>query len=472
MNEIKEIICVELDNDFNDEYKYKALMGFNKESYILFCSACRDEKYEIILSNKKQILSDTYKSSKELVKENCIPANDNIKTMDWVYSSIETLKDSIKTVNIKGNLDDICYFVKHNAILKDKELIIGNNLPLTMEVFDKLNDYFGKYDNVLYKIEGNFLPITIEEYRATLIYINNIINMVEKHDYSPLEKLIYVYDIIRSREYNEVDTKEKYYYSRDLTSACLGDYIVCVGFSNIVREILNKLGIPTINLYLNSKINEPSHVRNLVYLNDSIYNINGFYELDVTFGCKKINRKYLLNYRYFLKTPSEMAKSDKENNYDNSFKFIDEKALNDYQQFLKDNILTDNIREIKDSIAEFYMMKEKRILVSKYLDENKFNYYDLLLNYYNLLNRPIDNRTFFDALLRVRNNIFYQDNNQSFGLTELYSILKYSNFKFDNDNSVEQVDDNYIKSWLEKYRTSNGLANRIPVVKLTRGLKE
>ena len=53
MNEIKEIICVELDNDFNDEYKYKALMGFNKESYILFCSACRDEKYEIILSNKK-----------------------------------------------------------------------------------------------------------------------------------------------------------------------------------------------------------------------------------------------------------------------------------------------------------------------------------------------------------------------------------------------------------------------------------
>jgi hypothetical protein len=117
-------------------------------------------------------------------------------------------------------------------------------------------------------------------------------------------------------------------------------------------------------------------------------------------------------------------------------------------------------------------MKEKRILISKYLDENKFNYYDLLLNYYNLLNRPIDNRTFFDALFRVRNNIFYQDNNQSFGLTELYSILKYSNFKFDNDNSVEQLDDNYIKSWLEKYRTSNGLANRIPVVKLTRGLKE
>ena len=58
-------------------------------------------------------------------------------------------------------------------------------------------------------------------------------------------------------------------------------------------------------------------------------------------------------------------------------------------------------------------------------------------------------------------------------LPKVVSVPKWSwYFKFDNDNSVEQVDDNYIKSWLEKYRTSNGLANRIPVVKLTRGLKE
>ena len=175
MSKIKEIICVELVNNIIDEYKYKALMGFNKDSYILFCSACKDENLESILNDKTRILSDATNSSRELVKYKQILESDNIKTMGWVYSRVENLPKDIKTVSIQGNIDDIQYFVKHNEMLKDKEIIIGNNLALNDEMVNKLNYYFGKYDNVLYMIEGNTLPITMEEYKATLLYINNIV---------------------------------------------------------------------------------------------------------------------------------------------------------------------------------------------------------------------------------------------------------------------------------------------------------
>ena len=457
MSEIKEIICVELDNDFNDEYKYKAIMGFNKESYTLYCSAGKNEDYETMLSKKMQILSDADKSSREFVKKRYIRISDNIKTMDWVQSRVENLKDDIKTVNIKGKIDDIYYFVKQNSILTDKELIIGNNMPLNDEDFNKLYKYFGHDDDVLYGIKGNNSPIKIDEYRATLLYINNIVKMVERNNYSPLEKLIYAYDIIRSKEYKEVDTKEKYYYSRDLTSVCLGDYIVCVGFANILREVLNKLGIPTINIYFNSKVNKPSHVRNLVYLDDSAYHINGFYELDATFDCKNRISNYLLSYRYFLKTPQEMAYSDEKNNYVSSFKFINEEVTNDYHQFLNDNILTDQIRKLKDSLNELFMMKEKNVL-----SEKKSSYINLLRQYKDYLNQPVDNITFFNALYHVRSNEYYQDSNlYPYGIKEFYYIIYNSNFKMINGDCIDDLLSN-----------NENLQKNMLGIKLTKSLKE
>ncbi len=468
MSKIKEIICVELVNNIIDEYKYKALMGFNKDSYILFCSACKDENLESILSDKTRILSDATNSSRELVKYKQILESDNIKTMGWVYSRVENLPKDIKTVSIQGNIDDIQYFVKHNEMLKDKEIIIGNNLALNDEMVNKLNYYFGKYDNVLYMIEGNTLPITMEEYKATLLYINNIVNMVKRYNYSPLEKLIYAYDIIRSREYHDVDNINKYYYSRDLTGACLGEDIVCFGFARILREVLNKLNISTINIYLNATFKKPNHVRNLIYLNDTTYNVNGFYELDTTFDCKKPDSNYLLSYHYFLKTIKEMADSDNKNNYLNSFKTIDERVIIDYQQYLSDGILTDNIKRIEESIIMFSILQG----IDINLASDNANNLDLLINYKNLLNRPLDNRVFLDALNNVITNEYYGA--YSYGFKEFYYILRNSNFKFINGFNIEKLGNDkndYIKGWLDSYINNHAMQRIMTGQKLTKCLK-
>lgn len=178
-----------------------------------------------------------------------------------------------------------------------------------------LNDYptikekYQSNPNIYFHIEGNTQPISIAEFEKTYNIINNIVSKIQKLNLSPLEQIMYVYDLARDRVYKEELITEPPYISRDLTSVLLGNRIVCVGFSNIFNQILENLGITSKKDHLKSiDSNEPNHVRNIVYVYDKKYNIEGNYLFDLTLDCKDNidDNTYLNSYRYFAKTKKEM----------------------------------------------------------------------------------------------------------------------------------------------------------------------
>lgn len=189
----------------------------------------------------------------------------------------------------------------YNKIV-DEQIYNLNDYPIIKEQYQHNS-------NIYFYIEGNTHPISLTDFEKTYNIINNIVSKIQKLNLSPLEQIMYVYDLVRDRVYKEELITEPPYISRDLTSVLLGDRIVCVGFTNFFNQILENLGITSKKDHLKSiDSNEPNHVRNIVYVYDKKYNIEGNYLFDLTLDCKDNidDNTYLNSYRYFAKTKKEM----------------------------------------------------------------------------------------------------------------------------------------------------------------------
>lgn len=221
-----------------------------------------------------------------------------------LYSLIINLVNNIKLkyqklleINKATCIEIICNksnFLKGlelGKILNKQVVIDGREIPLV--------DYKKILSNcpvsntnikVLYQDQNSL--ITIDELYQLSILINNITENIQKYNLSPLEKIIYVYDMVKKREYKEC--YEDLHNSRDVDKVLVGNKIVCTGYSNLFNAILRSLGINALPV-ISSQV---KHQRSLVYISDSKYNIDGVYVFDPTWDRKK-DDKYIDNYNYF-----------------------------------------------------------------------------------------------------------------------------------------------------------------------------
>lgn len=148
---------------------------------------------------------------------------------------------------------------------------------------------------------------------------------------SPFEKYIYVYNITKKfKEYKESDIEP--FAARNLYSVLRSEYIVCVGFSNLFGDLLDKLGIK--NMYLSNGVDtsyddinkledfeesnkvavRSGHARRYIYLVDEKYDIDGFYIADPTWD-NDLKEDY---YNHLIMT-------DREASCTKRYSFIDKK---------------------------------------------------------------------------------------------------------------------------------------------------
>ena len=134
------------------------------------------------------------------------------------------LKESSIIDNVNGYiLTDSVYtrdFILNN--IRDRYIYISNRFGANRKDFDFVKERYGDIDNIRFYIEGNTLSIDIDEYRQTIEYIQGIIELVSSHRLSPLEKMLYAYDIVRDRVYKLESGDESPYKSRDLTQVIVG----------------------------------------------------------------------------------------------------------------------------------------------------------------------------------------------------------------------------------------------------------
>lgn len=225
---------------------------------------------------------------------------------DDFNKKVETLKKIIKKcfsiddeINIKNNIiytednTNAYEFIKQN---KDLEIIF--RVSDFKEIIEVLKDE--DYPNLKISFKNSDDNISYKEFYNMYKKLNEIVEFINHYNLSPLEKVMFVYDIVKANEYKKENKNDSYGTSRNLNEIINNDKIVCVGYANLIDFLLKNLGVKSNTIILGYQDKNVQHERNYIYLKDDKYNIDGMFFLDATWDSKK-NDSYIDNYFYFLK---------------------------------------------------------------------------------------------------------------------------------------------------------------------------
>lgn len=238
---------------------------------------------------------------KEVLIDNGIPILSLILSVAIGYNQkynylkeIEKVKEVFIFCNENNFTDALNISKRFNA----KVIISAQKISLIS--YKKLIEDFGVENinefNVYVDYQKNNSPILISTVYKISCIINAVVEEINSYDLSPLEKIMFVYDRVKYRLYE--DDLDDINSSRDLDKVLNGDKIVCAGYSNLFTAVLTSLGINSIPVIdLNIK-----HQRSLAYIKDAKYNIDGVYAFDPTWDKRKSKDdiNYIDRYDYFL----------------------------------------------------------------------------------------------------------------------------------------------------------------------------
>lgn len=277
----------------------------DKDKIVEAINRCKNEEFDY------NVLTDDEIENAEFYKTDFDNDHKNIKMN---YSKFFSGNYDIYLI---GNKEQVTEFLNNNPSVYQKKIIIKNEgyeqISINdSEYVDYLVNNLENLSNVFLDSEGNENDVSIELYKNTIDIIDNISSRINSLNLSPMEKAMYAYDIVRDRKYKFENKKDNARTSRDLSQVLAGDKIVCVGYAEIYDKILKKLGIVSKIQYLRPVSNiGPGHQRNIAYIKDDKYDIDGVYFFDTTWDSKTNKTDNHFNsYRFFARTMKTMNKLD------------------------------------------------------------------------------------------------------------------------------------------------------------------
>lgn len=447
------IVNIELE-EMESTYTYEESI-YNGSLY-LSINASKETSFEELIKDKK-------KFNKALNYYNMMQG-----MMDDKFNNIEFSKTSISyddffekeyELKITGSVEDIIYFLNNNNIECNKILLSPSNRNRVSisdnEFIEELINKLNNTDNIYVYGDGNDKEVSLKAYKKTIEYIDNIVERVKEKNLSPMEQLMYVYDIVRDRKYNGESEEEDASLSRDLTQVITGDKIVCVGFSEIFDKVIKKLGFSS-KIHIMVDYNaEKGHVRNLVYVNDDKYEINGIYTFDPTYDRKTDNTNDHFNYYlFFAKTDDQATMKDRRNKRNYTYKKMSTfySVIDKITEDRKDEIKEDELSTINSLFREIFgkyllgineiMSFDKEFpkehpLYKAIVSMDKEKIYEKILNFYNLFNEPLSQEKFMRILTAVRCKEYYEDEEKfPLDIDKLIEITTNSGYR-DTSNAAK-----------------------------------
>ncbi len=281
---------------------------------------------------------------------------------------IENLKyltnNKTKIIIEEENIEDaIVITTRLKELGKENHVVIDiNNKELVTPKILSNTNYLNGYTDI--RIGLDIIPIKEYLRLEKILY-----QMVEPAcNLSPFERYIYAYNVVKQYKQYKENEKNKSA-SRELYAILENEYMVCVGYSHMLEDLLNKSGIKSIYRSMGVddsydkkdekevvKINWNGHARRLVYINDPKYGIDGFYVADPTWDNDLKNDLY----NHLLLTNEEETETKRYN-------------------FLPTSVSSSSIELMNiQSIEEFYQK------INFYLDRNPES------NLKNLISNSID----------------------------------------------------------------------------------
>lgn len=421
----------------------------------IYLYVSENENIEEVFGDSKSIrkcLSDAIKLDKEMEMEETKFGKYLKGLLNRDDSFYKDIYNDIDTIYIFGTFKDVVKFISNSPSIANKKIILEKEFDLNEEDYLYIKNNLSKYNNILYSISGNDKKVSYDELDKTFNIIDSLTEQVRRMDFSPIEQVMYLYDIVRDKVYTRETEEEGYEVSRDLTSVLLGKKRVCVGYANIMSSVLNKLGFKNEVFCLNPTKGTRGHARNLVYINDEKYNIDGYYFFDATWDSKREedNINYLFSYRFFGNTLEQMNDYDRGRLYSREYPCFTESKFYEAMDLIEDGNLSKVNYEIVKTINRLSkFIKNERIISSHYMlpdyvqkslgKESKYSNEELvdeLSLYLDLFNRNISADKLLKILYEVRKKEYYSEPNKyPFDVNSLFSAVINSDWIFDSPES-------------------------------------
>lgn len=424
---------------------------FNIEDYkgSIFVSTSNDNKIlfdDIVINNNKEN-SNIKENTLEVKSINNFSIEDLDKVFPYIKSDINKVKIKSNTgeysIDISGkdisievtdpdmnisaylfnyfknkgyNVNDVCFCLTNfmrNPVVKD------------YTDFDySLLDSLSTLVNLKVNYEGNTKTSSYDDFKGLVMSMKWYRSLLNDYDLSPVEKLAFGYDIMKTFEYKEA-TNEDVFESREPYKIIKTGNIVCVGYTNMLAEILKGTeGISftdfSVSCYKeDDKTLSGYHSRGLVKVDDDKYDIHGVYVVDPTWdsykknGNKRLGNDYtaLDLYTYFLISPEDYKKVFPHDSVPNFFKKDYE-----YLNLNMDNL--DSYNELSDkdfTDKDLFTFNFKELFDSSVSNERKLEY---------LKGKKLDKKTIMEIVRNTRLAEGFSKENVD---KEMDKILEYYN---------------------------------------------
>lgn len=204
------------------------------------------------------------------------------KEVIYDYSEDSQLKKVTITTENYQEIISLLDHYKKEEIFPDIILNIENKTDPKVTELEKYTQDFN--------IEVNYGALErakLADFTAMRATIDWYKSLTETTMMSPLEKLLYIYDTIKSFPYQA--SKEPMD-SRAVHKIIKTGNIVCAGYSALLTQVLKELGMPATPFGVVTETPEGKtvyHSRSLVHLDDNKYDIHGVYSLDATWDSQR-----------------------------------------------------------------------------------------------------------------------------------------------------------------------------------------
>ncbi len=334
----------------------------------------------------------------------------------YSFGDKEFAKEIQMTFNEKNILSNFDYIMFDNLNENSKKFYNNNKIiheinPLVttgeydMSLSKNVVNFFFN-DDIYFNCFGNQKYISLSTYEYITFYINYLSDLVNKYNFSELEKVLFLYDIVRDRKYISSLKEGNVSESRDLANIIFEKEIVCAGFINLFSVLLNKVNISNSAFKLIcSKNSFSKHARTIAYIKDDKYNVEGIYYFDPTFDCKKDDTNNHYNYyRYFGKTKSQIDFLDNGKHVD-EIKGISTVAADFKKDILEDDttilFLNWDLRKAVNYVSR--LVYDKELLSTANICKNKSAFLEEVIKINNLMYNSLNKEVLRKLITNVRN---------------------------------------------------------------------
>lgn len=166
------------------------------------------------------------------------------------------------------------------------ESLKGKNITFTIPMQPGLNPYYKKLQEYITngeKIE-TFLKVDLERQLKAHALLDVMVKDIRESNLSVYEKYLAVIEIVTHfKPYQENEARKMD--ARSTEYVLFNDFIVCRGYVELMRDLLNNINIPSYPVEVSYKDSDQIrvyHARIVVRLDDDKYNIHGLYIADPT----------------------------------------------------------------------------------------------------------------------------------------------------------------------------------------------